>query len=95
MKTHIIPRGKGKTTKLIKKSAETGDYIVCHSLDEANRIQAEAQEMGLQIPLPITYNEFLKKLYYGKVISGFLIDNADVFLQSLSNVPINSITVSS
>lgn len=95
MKTHIIPRGKGKTTELIKKSAETGDYIVCHRLDESNRIQAEAQEMGLQIPLPITYDEFLKKRYYGKGISGFLIDNADMFLQSLSNVPINSITVSS
>ncbi len=95
MKTHIIPRGKGKTTELIKKSAKSGDYIVCHRLDEANRIQMEAQEMGLKIPLPITYDEFFKKRYYEKGISGFLIDNADMFLQSLSNVPINSITVSS
>jgi hypothetical protein len=95
METLIISRGKGKTTELIKKSAETGNYIVCHSLDEANRIQSKAQDMGLKIPLPITYDEFLKKRYYGKGIGGFLIDNADMFLQSLSNVPINSITVSS
>jgi len=95
METLIIPRGKGKTTELIKKSAESGDYIVCDRLHEANRIQVKAQSMGLQIPLPITYNEFLKKGYYGKGISGFLIDNADMFLQSLSKVPINSITVSS
>lgn len=95
MKTYIIPRGKGKTTELIKKSAESGDYIVCSRHDEANRIQAEAQDKGFKIPLPITYDEFLKKRYYEKGIRGFLIDNADMFLQSLSNVPINSITVSS
>lgn len=95
MKTLIIPRGKGKTTELIKKSAEFGYYIVCQRLAEANRIQAEAQDMGLQIPLPITYDEFLKKKYYEKGISGFLIDNVDIFLQSLSNVPIYYITVSS
>jgi hypothetical protein len=95
MKTHIIPRGKGKTTELIKKSAESGDYIVCHQLAEVNRIQMEARRMGLRIPLPITYDEFLKKRYHSKGISGFLIDNADMFLQSLSDVPINNITVSS
>ena len=93
MQTYIISKGKGKTTKLIQKSAETGNYIVCYSLDEANSIQVFAQDMGLKIPLPITYDEFLNKQYYGKDINGFLIDNADMFLQSLSNVPINSITV--
>jgi len=94
MKTYIIPRSKGKTIKLIKESARTNNYIVCHSIDEACRIQALAIEMKLQIPLPITYYEFLEKRYYAKGINGFLIDNADMFLQSISNVPINSITVS-
>ncbi len=93
MKTYIIPRGKGKTTELIKKSAETGDYIVCHGLDEANRIQYEAQQMGLDIPLPITYAEFVEKRYQGRNISGFLIDNLEMFLQYLSNVPVNAITM--
>jgi hydrogenase maturation factor len=94
MKTYIISRGKGKTTKLIAESAKTGDYIICHCSFEAKRIQKEAQDMGLKIPLPITYNDFLEKRYYGKGISGFLIDNADMFLQSLTTVQINSITVS-
>lgn len=38
-----MQRGCGKTTQLIKKSAKSGDYIVCHSLDEANGIQYEAK----------------------------------------------------
>ena len=95
MRTLIIPKGKGKTTRLIKKSAVTGDYIVCFDYDEAVRIQMEAQKMGLKIPLPITFKDFLEKRYYGNNIPGFLIDNIDIILESLSYVPIDSITVSS
>jgi hypothetical protein len=64
-------------------------------MSEASRIQIEAEKMGLQIPFPISYFEFLRKDYCRKGIKGFLIDDADVFLQSLSAVPINSITVCS
>ncbi len=95
MKTYIIPRGKGKTIKLIKKSSETGDCIVCCSIEEASKIHLKSLDMRLNIQFPITYNEFIKKHYYGSRISGFLIDNADMLLQSLSNVPINIITVNS
>jgi hypothetical protein len=95
METLIISRNEGKTTKLIKKSAKSGDYIVCFNQEEAYRIQNEAQNMKLNIPLPITYDEFLHKRYCGRRIHGFLFDNADMFLQSLSGVPINIITVSS
>ena len=88
-----MQRGYGKTTKLIKKSAKSGDYIVCNKLDEANRIQYEAKQMGLDIPLPITYAEFIEKRYHGRNISGFLIDNLELFLQYLSNVPVNAVTM--
>ena len=93
MEKIIMQRGYGKTTQLIKKSAKSGDYIVCSRLDEANRIQFEAKDMGLDIPLPITYAEFIEKRYSGKNISGFLIDNLEMFLQHLSNVPVNAITM--
>lgn len=87
-----MQRGYGKTTQLIKKSAKSGDYIVCNKLDEANRIQYEAKQMGLDIPLPITYAEFVEKRY-GRNISGFLIDNLESLLQYLSNVPVNAVTM--
>jgi hypothetical protein len=93
MEKIIMQKGYGKTTQLIKKSAKSGDYIVCHRLPEANRIQYEAQQMGLDIPLPITYAEFVEKRYSGRNISGFLIDNLEMFLQYLSNVPVNAVTM--
>lgn len=88
-----MPRGFGKTYQLIKKSASSGDYIVCHRQEECSRIQAKAKEMGMNIPFPITYDEFISKQYYGKGISGFLIDNIEMFLQTLTEVPINVITL--
>ena len=93
MEKIIMQKGYGKTTQLIKKSAESGDYIVCHSFDEADRIKFSAKQMGLGIPLPITYAEFIEKRYHGRNISGFLIDNLEMFLQFLSNVPVNAVTM--
>lgn len=86
--------GSGKTTQLIKISAETGAYIVCLNMDEAARIQHQSQQMNLKIPFPITFDEFISRKYYGAGIKGFLIDNIEMLLQSMSNVPILAITMS-
>jgi hypothetical protein len=95
MEKIIMKKGYGKTYQLIKKSSITGDYIVCHTMKEAHRIQMEAQALGFKIPLPLSYDEFLNKKYYGKNISGFLIDNVELLLEQLSNrVPVLAITLS-
>lgn len=88
-----MQRGCGKTYQLIKKSAETGDYIVCHSMQEASRLQREAQELGFNIPFPLSYDEWISKKYYGKNISGFLVDNLEMLMRYLSTVPVNAITM--
>jgi len=93
MKKIILGKGKGKTTELIKQSAESGDYIICHSLNECSRIQFKAGEMGLNIPFPASYDEFINGNYYSKGIRGFLIDNVDMLLQHMTNVPVNAITI--
>ena len=87
------PRGEGKTTELIKISAEKQQYIVCINQMECSRIFSQARLMGLDIPFPITFDEFIKREYYGKGIKGFLIDNADQLLQYMSSVPVEAITV--
>jgi hypothetical protein len=94
MKKVLLPRCGGKTTELIKESAQTGCYIVCANKKEACRISSIAKETGFNILFPLTFNEFIKKMYYGKNIKGFLIDNADILLQSLTEIPIVSITMS-
>jgi len=89
----IMKRGFGKTYQLIKKSFLTGDYIICQNHQEASMIQSQALKLGLKIPFPITYQDFNNRRYEGKNISGFLIDNVEMFLQSLTRVPINAISL--
>ena len=92
MKTIAGGRQTGKTMELIKLSAEGWYYIVCHSRQEAHRVYGKAIEMGLDIPLPITYDEFLGRQYHSRGVRGFLIDNADMLLSRLSSVPIIAFT---
>ena len=79
-------RGQGKTTELIRACAANDKYglIVCASMPECARVFQVAQDMGLDIPLPITYEQFIKQRYAGRRIDCFYIDNADLLLQSLS-----------
>lgn len=94
--TEIIvkKRGGGKTTQLIELSAKTGAYIVCYSHSTADYIMRTALESNLIIPLPITYDDFINKRYYGAGIKGFLFDDVECFLQNLTTVPILAITAS-
>lgn len=94
MKIIQRPIRGGKTTKLIQLAAQ-GRYklIVCGSLVEAHQIFKSAQDLGLNIPMPITYNELIRRKYAGKNIESFLFDNVDLFLQTLTSVKIEAISV--
>mgnify|MGYP001012134399 FL=1 len=59
MKIIYKPRQSGKTLEVIKMSAETGYRIVCHSQSECSRVFHVAQEMGLNIPFPMSIDEFI------------------------------------
>ena len=94
----IGDRWSGKTTKLIKRSAEEGSYILAASKKQASIIFKQAKDMGFDIPYPITPSDILNKL---KPIDhpvirqkGVLIDEGVALFQSiLSPVPINEITL--
>ena len=74
-------RGSGKTTKLIELSAKRGGYIICINKQAASRVFAQAAELGLKIPFPMTFIEFLNKEYYAPGIREVYIDNVEQFLQ--------------
>jgi len=96
--THIVLGGRssGKTTALIKHSHNTGAYIVCHSREEAQRIFAQAADMGLQIPLPLSFSELINGRFAARGISGFVIDNADDLIQFIAGrVGVEAISISS
>lgn len=92
-KAIILQRGKGKTTELINLSAKTGEYIVCHS-HSVKHIADAAKSMGLQIPYPLSYHEFIEGRYYGKGVKGVLIDEIGSLLREISRVPVSAITLS-
>lgn len=99
MQTIYKPRRFGKTTDLIKICAKSGGRIVCHNKQECHRIEVIARTLYLKaeidhiIDFSITYDEFLNKFYRGLKIKSFHIDNADMFLQYLSEIPILTITI--
>ena len=90
----ITKRGGGKTTLLIDESSRTQATIVCCNMREAQKVQELAEKMGCTIPTPITYSSFKLESYRGSDITGFLIDNADMFVQSFTTIPVKSISIS-
>ncbi len=94
MKTLLIPKGKGKTIKLIEMAhVNTGMYIVCQSHKEVQRIMLLAQSMNIDINQPITYQEFDTRQYTSQNIKGFLFDNLDNYIQSKTKVNIAYCTI--
>ena len=93
MKIILEPRRSGKTTKLINMSAETGAYIVCHTKADTDRVWDIAQKMGKNIPYPISASDFLSRRYHPEGVRSLLIDNADLILQAISQVPIDAISL--
>lgn len=96
MEKIIIERGRGKTTSLIKRAASLDGYnlIVCINRNQVKEIWKTIIEKKINLPMPITFDEFLKEKYYGMRVDNFLIDDADILLQSISRgVNIDSITL--
>ncbi len=94
MRVIIGAPGSGKTLELIKMSAARGYRIVCDTLQRAEKIQAQAKEMGYDIPQPVSFTTFLSHPTSPLWIKGFLLDDADQLLQRLVNRPIAAITIS-
>ena len=95
MKIILRPERGGKTTELIRCANGKNGYIVCMDRVESHRVMQRAQDIGCDINFPITFDEFLSHRYYSAGIRKFFIDNVDVLLDTISNVPIDMITMSS
>lgn len=93
MKLIIKERGMGKTTDLIRLSAETGQYILVADFNRARNVADMARKMGLNIPYPVTVCEGLKEGFRGTFIRSILIDDADIVLQMVFHVGVTAITL--
>ena len=84
-----MPRASGKTTMLIKESAETGKPIIVANSTRVNDLEQQSKEMGLRIPEPVSAYRWITNNYCGgrsrifkkaKDSGGFLIDDLDCVL---------------
>ena len=96
MQITIGERCSGKTTKLIKRSAAEGSYILVATKCQAEKIAKQAREMGFDIPYPVTVEDYFKYKFRGSDITrkGILIDEVDLVLQYIfAGIPIREITL--
>lgn len=97
MNVVIGERCSGKTTRLIERSAKEGIYILVANKAMARCIADQAKEMGLDIPFPVTLDEYLRgNKFQGSSIrrDGLLIDDLDMGLDLLfGSIPIREVTL--
>lgn len=94
MQIVLKPSSSGKTTDLIKLCAEsTQGYIVCPLRKDCDRVFAQAKEMGLKIPFPLSWDEFIKGQYYPSGIGQVFIDDLDRCIALSSMVKIAAVSM--
>lgn len=98
MTNYLIGESRsGKTTRLIERSAKEGIYILVANKEIARCVADQAKEMGLDIPYPVTLDEYLRgNKFQGSSIrrDGLLIDDLDMVLDLLfRGIPIRGVTL--
>lgn len=86
MDLYIAERQSGKTTMLIKMSAETGAIIVAPNHLMASYIVKMAIKLGINIPTPITVNDYIHILSMGGLnkTQKYLIDELQMALHRMN-----------
>lgn len=84
----------GKTTHLIRKSFETQIPILCPTRTMARIIHNQSQEMGLNIPSPITLDDMSRSIVKGERIERVLIDEVQILLREMLGVEVAAMSTS-
>lgn len=98
MDIYVGARCSGKTSTLIKKSAETGACILVATKRQAHAVYKQAKEMDYDIPSPVTISEITTELKYfnDSYIKkhGLLIDELQSVLDiAFCGIPIHGATI--
>lgn len=94
MKVYVRPRQGGKTQELIKLAAEERLVIVCVTLEMVSVVKDRAKKMGLDIPEPLSWQQFAGGRHRGRRIKGFVIDDVDEGLRQLARtVPVEAVSL--
>lgn len=89
----LAERQTSKTTELIKKCGENkNSIIVCPTRDMCVAAFRQSKMMGIDIPMPITFYEFVRGYFYPEYVTYFYFDELQLSLQYLTKgVPIDTV----
>ena len=82
-----------KTTTLIKMADKKNGYIICFSMQEANRVFAKALKMDCLINYPLLFDQFIKGQYAASEVKKVYVDNVNMCLESISKVYIEAVAL--
>lgn len=82
------PRRRGKTKLLVKASNLTRAPIVCPTIASVRYVQTMADELGFDIPKPMTVKEFLDIPVAERRKQDILIDELDSILSQIFHASI-------
>ena len=88
----VADRQTGKTRHLITKcSQDEYSLIVCPTLNMCNFVIKEANSMGVKIPRPITFKDFVMGKFDSCKVDKFYFDELQMSLSFMANgVPIDT-----
>lgn len=82
----VADRCTGKTRHLIQKcSQDEYSLIVCPTRAMCKYTFKEAESMGVKIPMPITFEDFVKGRFYSSNVNKFYFDELGMSLSSMAN----------
>ena len=88
----VADRCTGKTRHLIQKcSQDEYSIIVCPNHMMCNYTFKEAESMGVKIPMPITFEDFVRGKFSSRNVNKFYFDELGISLSGMAKgVPIDT-----
>lgn len=91
----VADRCTGKTRHLIQKcSQDEYSLIVCPNGMMCNYTFKEAESMGVKIPMPITFEDFVSGKFSSRNVNKFYFDELGISLSGMAKgIPIDTVII--
>lgn len=91
----VADRQTGKTRHLITKCSQDKYSLIVFPTNAMCRyVFKEAKSMGAEIPMPITFSDFVKGKFDSRNVEKFYFDELQISLSNMANgVPIDTVVI--
>lgn len=76
--------GSGKTVEILKRISERKrGYMVCMNRDEVDRVMRTIRGLGIDVPMPITFDQVMRRDFNSRGVRELWFDNLDILVSRL------------